>query len=159
MTIDSLLDHGLERMTADAIDDFLRAQHIGILGLPDRPAPYMLPLAYGYDGKDRLFFTFYVEGSSRKVSRSEVADAASFLVYRADSVFIWESVMLEGTIAELPEAEWDAHDEDISNAWRLDLFEQAGSAGDIRIFTFNITDRSGVKYTELPPGFAGESDR
>jgi nitroimidazol reductase NimA-like FMN-containing flavoprotein (pyridoxamine 5'-phosphate oxidase superfamily) len=162
MTIESLLEHGLERMTADAVDDFLRAQNVGILGLPDRPTPYLLPLAYGYDGENRLFFTFFVEGSSRKVTRSERADAASFLVYRADSAFIWESVLLEGTVAELPETEWDAHEADISSAWRLDLFERAESAGDIRIFTLDITDRTGVKYTELPPGFAGSdggSDR
>lgn len=162
MTVDTLLEYGLERMTADAVNDFLRAQQVGILGLPDRGAPYLLPLAYGYDGDDTLFFTFFVDGPSRKVSRSEDADAASFLVYRADSAFVWESVLLEGTISELPAAEWDANEADISGAWRLDLFERAESAGEIRIFAFDIQEWTGVRYAEVPRGFAAsgeESDR
>jgi hypothetical protein len=155
MTIDTLLEYGLDRMSPDAVDDFLRTQSVGVLGLPDRPAPYLLPLAFGYDGDARLYFTFFVDGSSHKVDRSERADAASFLVHRADSVFIWESVLLEGTIAELPETEWDAHEEHLSSGWRLDLFERADSVGEVRIFTFDVEERTGLKYTELPPGFRG----
>lgn len=154
MTVDTLLEHGLERMSADAIDNFLQAQNHGVLGLPDRPAPYLLPLTFGYDGDDTLLFTFFVEGESRKVARSEAAEAASFLVYQADSAFLWQSVLLEGTVSELPASAWDDYEDAIPTAWRLELFERAKEAAGIRLFGIDVGDRAGLKYAEVPPGFA-----
>ncbi len=40
---------------------------------------------------------------SRKETLSEDADAASFLVYKVDTVYNWESVLLSGTIDAIPD--------------------------------------------------------
>jgi len=154
MTVDTLTEYGLREMEASDIEQFLRTQHVGVLGLPAEGAPYLLPLAFGYDGGDRLYFTFFVGKSSRKATLSERADRARFLVFKADTMFTWESVLLTGKIDELPPTEWDAHEEALSNAWRLDVFEKAGSAGEIHIFEFRTQERHGIRYAELPPGFA-----
>lgn len=154
MTVDALTEFGLTEMGEPEIDQFLRSQGVGVLGLPAEDVPYLLPLAFGYDGADRLYFTFFVGKSSRKATLSERAHRARFLVFKADTMFTWESVVLTGTLEELPPAEWDDHEEALSNAWRLDVFEKASSAGEIRIFEFQTQDRRGIRYAELPPGFA-----
>ena len=158
MTVDTLQEYGLRDMDAEAIQNFLRNQGVGVLGLPTEGAPYLIPLAFGYDGEDRLYFTYFVADESRKATLSEDVDAASFLVYRADSMFSWESVVMSGTLSEVPEAEWGDYADALSNAWRLDIFERADTAGRVRIFAFEIRDRTGIKYAELPPGFRDDSN-
>lgn len=139
------------------IRDFLTNQTTGILGLPTTGAPYLLPLSFGFDGSSRLYFSFFVGGESRKVELSRQADAASFLVYSADSTFFWESVLLEGTLGELPESEWDEHEGALENAWHLDLFEKAATAGELRIHVFEIQEQVGLKSVGLPPGLREEA--
>lgn len=157
MTVDALTEFGLTEMAEPEIDQFLRSQGVGVLGLPAEAAPYLLPLAFGYDGDDRLYFTFFVGESSRKATLSRRADEATFLVFKADSVFIWESVLLTGAIEELGPEEWEAHADVLSNAWRLDVFERAATAGELHMFEFQVADRRGLRYAELPPGFAPEA--
>ena len=155
MTVDTLTEFGLAEMDEAEIDRFLYNQSVGVLGLPAEGAPYLLPLTFGYDGEEgRLYFTFFVGDASRKVALSRRADRAGFLVYKADSAFVWESVLLTGTIDELPPDAWTAHEDVLSNAWRLDVFERAATAGDLRTFEFDVLDRRGLRYAELPPGFA-----
>lgn len=153
MTVETLSEYGLREMDDESIRNVLRNRGVGMLGLPTDGAPYLLPIAFGYGGGERLYFNFFVGETSRKVALSEAADVASFLVYTADSPFSWESVNLEGSIDELPAEEWDAHDAAMSNAWRLDVFERADTAGEVRVFVFTIEERHGYRYAEVPSGF------
>lgn len=152
MTVDTLLDYGLQQMDETSIENFLRHQGVGVLGLRTDDVPYMLPMAFGYDGADRLYFSFFVDEPSRKAELAERNNRASFLVFSADSMFAWESVQLVGSVRRLPEG-WDEKPGALSNAWRLDVFERAESAGEIRLYEFLIEDREGYTYVEVPPGF------
>ena len=156
MTVEGLKEYGLTDMSDEQVRDFLSNQGMGVLGLPEADAPYLLPMAFGYDGESRLYFSFFVGDGSRKHALSAETETASFLVYSADSPFFWESVQLTGTLAEIPEDEWDDHETALDNAWYLDLFEKVDTPGNVRLYEFEIRDQRGLKYTGLPPGLEGE---
>ena len=162
MTVEGLKQFGLEEMDDDQIRNFLLNQGMGVLGLPDEDVPYLIPMSFGYDGESRLYFSFFVDDESRKRDLSARTETARFLVYSADSPFFWESVVLTGTLVELPEEAWADHQAALENAWHLALFERADTAGGVRIYEFSIRDRRGLKYTGLPDGFperANEASR
>ncbi|GAB3026438.1 pyridoxamine 5'-phosphate oxidase family protein [Natronobiforma cellulositropha] len=151
MSIDELEGYGLVRMDDAQIRSFLASQRTGVLGFPTADAPYLLPLSYGFDGDSCLYFTFLTGSASRKATLSEQADVASVLVYTADTRFNWESVLLEGTLEQVPESEWAAIGDALDGAWRPDLFETAARSSAVSIYEFQIQDQSGVKHTGLPP--------
>jgi len=153
MSVDELGEYGMERMDADEIAQFLATQKTGVLGLPSDGGPYLVPITYGYDGDSRVFFTFVLGASSRKEALSDRAESATFLVFRVDSMFVWESVLLSGAIAPLPESEWDVALAELADAWRPEVYEQANLSRGTRIYAFEIEDRSGIKHASVPPGF------
>ncbi|WP_440988904.1 pyridoxamine 5'-phosphate oxidase family protein [Haloarchaeobius baliensis] len=153
MTLEDLAAYGVEHMDDDAISAFLTTQGTGVLGLPSDGAPALLPLSFGYDGDDTLYFTFVVGSGSEKAELSERAETASFLVYRADTPFTWQSVRLTGRIEPVPEAELDTASDALENAWRPDLFERAMAEVEVALYRFVVADWSGIKQTGLPPGF------
>lgn len=144
-------------MNHEEIKNFLTNEGMGVLGLPDEEAPYMIPMSFGYDGESQLYFSFFLGENSRKRDLSARTEIARFLVFSADSPFFWESVMLTGTLAELSEEEWRDHEAALDNAWHLDLFEQADSPSQIKLYEFTIQDQMGLKYTGLPPGLTGKA--
>jgi nitroimidazol reductase NimA-like FMN-containing flavoprotein (pyridoxamine 5'-phosphate oxidase superfamily) len=152
MTVDALAAYGLEPMEEDEIRDFLTSQGFGVLSLPTGDAPYTIPLSFGYDGDSRLYFSFFVGGQSRKAELSREADAASFLVFSPDSVFFWESVLLTGNVGPLPDDEVDEHTDAMDNAWHLELFADADTAGRLELYQFEIEEQIGFKSMGLPPG-------
>ncbi|MHB9285716.1 pyridoxamine 5'-phosphate oxidase family protein [Halobacteriales archaeon Cl-PHB] len=154
MTVDVLGDHGVVRMDGDQVRGFLRNQTVGVLGLPAEGAPYLVPLSYGYDGEDTLYFTYVVGTESRKAALSELAEAARFLVFHVDTPFNWASVLLTGTVDEVPESRWDDLEAAFADAWDPDLFQTAKSVEDVRVFAFDVEESVGIKHTGLPPGFA-----
>lgn len=155
MSIHELDDYGMDRMTDDEIDTFLSNQGTAVLGLPSETGPYLLPLTYGYDGDSRLFFTYVLGSSSRKERLSERADRATALVFRFDTPFNWQSVLLNGTIDELSATEWDTAIESYDGGWRPELFRDADLSRGITIYAFEIDDRSGIRHAGLPPEFGG----
>jgi nitroimidazol reductase NimA-like FMN-containing flavoprotein (pyridoxamine 5'-phosphate oxidase superfamily) len=153
MSVNELGEYGMERMNADEIGQFLATQKTGVLGLPSEDGPYLLPLTYGYDGESRLYFTFVLGASSRKETLSERAEHATFLVFQVDSMFVWESVLLSGSIEPLPESEWDVALAELTDAWRPEVYEQADLSRGVHIYAFDVEDRSGIKHASVPPGF------
>lgn len=156
MTVDVLREYGLEEMDDSEVRDFLTNEGSGVLGLPTAGAPYLIPISFGFDGGSQLYFSFFVGGESRKVRLAERAESASFLVYSADSIFFWESVLMEGGLSRLPRDEWDEHRDALENAWHLDLFEKAETAGELQIYAFEIEEQVGLKSMGLPPGLKQE---
>ena len=160
MSIDELREYGLEAMNDREIQQFLSSQKVGVLGLPDADEPYLLPLSFGYDGEERLFFTYLLGSSSRKGTMSEETDTASFLVYKVDTMYNWQSVLLTGALTTVPEAEWDELEDTMREVWRPELFETASLSGDIELYEFRIHEQTGVKHQGLPPGFkTGDESR
>lgn len=121
--------------------------------MPSKDAPYLIPMSFGYDGNKHLYFTYFLGDSSQKQKLTKESDKARFLVYSAESVFSWESVLLTGTITELPEEDWNAHQDVLENSWRLDVFREADTVGKLKLYLFEIEESSGVRYAELPPGY------
>ena len=152
MSISELRELGLEEMTTGEIEQFLSTQGVGVLGLPAEDGPYLLPMSFGYDGADALYFTFVLGETSTKEELSEAAETARFLVYDASSAFTWQSVLLSGTVEPVPEDEWAAVEGTMENAWHPDLLESADLSRGVRVFRFHIEDRIGIKHTGLPPG-------
>ena len=152
MTVENLTAAGMEQMDAEEIGGFLSSQGAGVLGLSDGDVPYLIPMSFGYDGEDCLYFTFVVGEDSKKQSLTHGTDRAAFLVYRAPSPFQWQSVFLTGTLERLPAEKWDDFGGVMDNAWRPEIFEQADAA-DVRVYQFTIQRRDGYKHTGLPPGF------
>lgn len=151
MTVTELQQYGLEAMTDEEIGNFLENERHGVLGLPTQGAPYLLPMAFGFDGDDALYFTFFLGEESEKARLAEEAEEAAFLVYSPDSVFYWESVQLTGSISHVPDAEASVGTASRSS-WRLALFERADTAGETALYRFDIRGRSGFKSTGVPPG-------
>jgi nitroimidazol reductase NimA-like FMN-containing flavoprotein (pyridoxamine 5'-phosphate oxidase superfamily) len=116
MTVDELGEYGLVRMDEAAIDEFLEAESTGVLGLPTEGAPYLLPLSFVREG-DSLYFSYLQGGSSRKAALTDGAERAAFLVYRVDTQFSWQSVLLEGPVRQVPESAWPEFEEHPRNAW------------------------------------------
>lgn len=150
MSVDELSNYGMERMDDGEIRDFLASQTTGVLGLPDAGGPYLLPLAYGYGDDSRLYFMYVLGDSSRKEELSARAERATFLVYQVDSMFTWESVVLTGTLDELPDSEWGTALDTFTTGWRPRLFEKAELSRGTEIYEFDIIDQSGVKHLGLP---------
>lgn len=155
MTLEALARYGVERMDDDAVRAFLTTQNVGVLGLPTEGAPVLLPLTFGFDGESTLYFTFVVKGESEKRARAEGAEAATFLVYRADTAFTWQSVRLTGRIEAVPADDVDAAQDALANAWRPTLFEESTDGVDVELYRFVVEDWSAIKQTGLPPGFDG----
>jgi len=153
MTVDGLREFGLEGMNDEEIDAFLSNRRWGVLGLPTEEVPYLLPLSYGFDGGDRLYFTYLRGPDSQKATLSERAETAAFLVFAVDTLYNWESVLLEGQLTTVPESEWDNLADVLDDVWRPDVLESAVDVGDIDVYELSIDDRNGIKHQGLPPGF------
>jgi nitroimidazol reductase NimA-like FMN-containing flavoprotein (pyridoxamine 5'-phosphate oxidase superfamily) len=153
MTLDELDEYGMARLDEREMRGVLASQKIGVLGLPTEGAPYLLPLSFGFDGESTLYFLYVLGGESRKADLTDATDVASFLVYSAETTFNWRSVLLEGTISEVPDDERERILETTQLSWRPDLFETASQREATRLYQFVIREWSGIKHTGLPPGF------
>jgi nitroimidazol reductase NimA-like FMN-containing flavoprotein (pyridoxamine 5'-phosphate oxidase superfamily) len=159
MTVDELGDYGMDRMDDDEIRGFLSSQGVGVLGLPGEDAPTLRPLSFWFDGESRLYFLYVLGEESRKAELSDRAGAARFLVYNAETRFNWRSVLLTGTISEVPESDRDDVRAVVEMRGRPDLFERASASGDTTLYRFRIDGWDGVEHLGLPPDFEpDESD-
>ena len=158
MSIDQLRNYGLEKMTDDAISGFLATQSDGVLGLPTGGTPYMIPISYAYDGSRTLYFTYLLGPTSEKRRLSEQTDRARFLVYSVETLFNWQSVLLEGTLSEKPGPEWDEIEHLLDNVWRPELLQRADLDGGVAIYEFTIEEQSGIRHTGLAPGFREQGE-
>jgi nitroimidazol reductase NimA-like FMN-containing flavoprotein (pyridoxamine 5'-phosphate oxidase superfamily) len=152
MTVEELKRYGLEEMRDEEIEQFLESQAIGVLGLPARAQPYLVPLSYAYDGESSLYFTYVLGEESRKQRLTEQADPAPFLVYDAETMFDWQSVLLTGTFEKLPPSEWGELGDVLDTAWRPEVFTTSSTSGQTRVYEFTVTEWSGIKHTDLAPG-------
>lgn len=151
MTISELKRYGLEEMRDEEIMAFLESQSVGVLGLPSSDGPYLLPLSYAYDGDSSLYFTYVLGEKSQKGALTADGEQARYLVYTVDTMFNWQSVLLEGTFSELRPSQWGDISELLEDVWRPEIFKTANTSNNITIYEFEVGDRSGVKHTGLAP--------
>lgn len=152
------------RMSETEIDRFLTRQGIGILALARANDAYSVPLSFGYDGDDRLYFVF-LQGApaSRKAEFAAATERASFSAYEVASRDDWESVHVEGPLAEVGDENWDdlvAAIED--NAWYPSLFRESEPMADFRGYALLAEEVTGLRGDaggrEVGDGRADDAD-
>lgn len=152
MALEELSAYGLEHMTDSEMAEFLATQRVGTLGLPSESGPYMVPMSYGYDPEEELYFTYLLGSNSRKKTLTEQAETARFLVYSVESMFNWRSVALTGTLRSVPQSRWDSISDVLDSTWRPELFDAAGQNAEVTVYRFEIDQQVGVRHTSLAPG-------
>lgn len=96
-------------MAGHEVDAFLREQGIGVLSLTDGSETYGVPVSFGYDGEETLYFVFLRVGErSKKEKFAQQTDRASLTVYNVDSKHVWTSVIATGLLQEIDDEEWGA---------------------------------------------------
>ena len=151
MTLEELRRYGLELMREEEMEAALSSHSIGVLGLSAEDGPYLVPLSYAYED-ETLYFTYILGEESHKEQLTEAAGRGRFLVYDAQSMFRWESVLVDGTFRTVPPSEWGDLAALLREAWRPRLFETASTSRNIKIYAFDVLEMSGIKQTGLPPG-------
>ena len=89
---------GIE-MNDAGIDEVLTETGIGVLSMSEGGEPYGVPLSFGYDGNDRLYFVFLGASTElRKEAYAEQASVASFTTFDVDPDGSWRSVIVAGPL-------------------------------------------------------------
>ena len=140
-------------LSEDGIERLLRDSLVGRIACCDQnpetgPRPYLVPLAYGYDGES--VYTFSNPG--RKIEIMRAQPLVSFEVDHAIAEDRWESVIAEGTYEELKtDADRQfAHDVLFSGRPEIPPF----SPGQI-VYRLRLTKKTGrfeLSDGEEPPG-------
>jgi len=136
-------------MTDGEIEELLTERGVGTLALPDEGVPYIVPMSFGYDGASALYFVFLLFGTkSRKETLSDQAERGRFLVYRARSVYDWQSVSCTGQIETVPSEDWDELQSAMQNAWHPSLFSSASPMRGIEGYRLRIDEWTGIQQRE-----------
>ncbi|MFC6823792.1 pyridoxamine 5'-phosphate oxidase family protein [Halopelagius fulvigenes] len=135
---------GIE-MDREDVDTFLREQGVGVLSLTDGQEAYGVPVSFGYDGEDSLYFVFLRIGEqSKKEQFAEQTGRASLTVYDVTSKHVWTSVIAAGSIRQIPDEDWDELEDAIEdNAWYPSLFSEAIPMQDIVGWELQIDELTG----------------
>ncbi|MFC7131890.1 MULTISPECIES: pyridoxamine 5'-phosphate oxidase family protein [Salinibaculum] len=151
MLEDIIEESNTARMSDAQIREYLLAQGVGVLGLPDAEFPYLIPMSFGYDGESTLYFLFLLfGGDTQKESLSDRSARATFVVYSAESKFEWRSVILKGTIAPVPNEEFGELQEAMENAWHPDLFSSASPQRGVQGYKLEIEESNGIWNRSSP---------
>lgn len=150
MTLDELEEYGVERMDEEKIRSFLSNQGVGVLGLPTQQLPYMIPISYGFDGQEDLYFTYVVGEESQKALVSEETKQAGFLVFDAPSETLWTSVAMEGTLTRVPDHEIDSIESSLESNWRPEALERASESEETQVYRFRIENKTGIRHSGIP---------
>jgi nitroimidazol reductase NimA-like FMN-containing flavoprotein (pyridoxamine 5'-phosphate oxidase superfamily) len=135
---------GIE-MNDAGIDEVLTETGIGVLSMSEGGEPYGVPLSFGYDGNDRLYFVFLGASTElRKEAYAEQASVASFTTFDVDPDGSWRSVIVAGPLDRITIDEWDVAREALAdNAYRSNLFSDHEIQENPNVWALEIRDRSG----------------
>ncbi|MFB6102273.1 MAG: pyridoxamine 5'-phosphate oxidase family protein [Haloplanus sp.] len=153
MTTDEFDYGNASRMDDDEIRGFLSSQHVGVLGLDAGDAPSLRPMSFWFDGEAALYFLYVLGDDSRKEALTRRTDTARFLVYRAETPFNWRSVLLTGTIREVPADELEAVSEAMDLGRRPDAIATAAESERTGLYRLRIDEQTGIEHLGLPPEF------
>jgi nitroimidazol reductase NimA-like FMN-containing flavoprotein (pyridoxamine 5'-phosphate oxidase superfamily) len=135
---------GMEMDDAE-IDEVLTDVGIGVLSMSSEGVPYGVPLSFGYDGDDRLYFVFLGASTElRKEAYAEQASVASFTTFDVNPDGSWQSVIVTGAIDRITIDEWStAREAMANNAYRSNLFSEYELQENPNVWALEIQDRSG----------------
>jgi nitroimidazol reductase NimA-like FMN-containing flavoprotein (pyridoxamine 5'-phosphate oxidase superfamily) len=146
MSTDAFPESNVVSMNESQIRTLLEEEGVGILALPAEDLPYTIPMSFGYDGDSMLYFAFLLFGTeSQKEDLANRADRARFLVYRAESVYDWQSVSLTGHISTVRDEDGNGFENAMQNAWHPNLIS---SAHPMRAYRFEIESWTGIQQQD-----------
>lgn len=150
MSIDAIAESTAASMSEEQMGALLEAEGVGTLALPTGDLPYLVPISFGYDGETTLYFVFLLFGAeSRKETLTNEAGRGRFLVYRARSVYDWQSVSVAGRITAVEEGEWDGLRSAMENAWHPNVFSAAHPMRGVRGYRFEIDEWTGIQQHDI----------
>jgi hypothetical protein len=95
---------GAVALDDDAVDEFLGPGGTGVLALAREGESYAIPVSYGFDGDERIFYLRLAFGpSSHKRTFISGTDVATLVVQR-DTDDGWTSAVARGSLSEVTEA-------------------------------------------------------
>ncbi|MFA1610212.1 pyridoxamine 5'-phosphate oxidase family protein [Halobellus rubicundus] len=133
------------RMDDSAIDRLLEERGYGVLSMADGERAYGIPLSFGYDGDDRLYFVFvgYSEQWKKMIYADESA-AVSFLVLDVDADGGWRSAIVSGPFERISADEWDAAREAMAdNAFRPELLTEVDIREHPQVWVLDAEEKTG----------------
>jgi hypothetical protein len=127
------------------IDEVLSEVGVGVLSMSADGVPYGVPLSFGYDGADRLYFVFLGATTElRKETYAEQAEVASFATFDIDPDGSWRSAIVSGPIDRITARDWDAAREALTdNAYQSGLLAEYELQENPNVWALEIRDRSG----------------
>jgi len=112
-------------MTDRAARSFLASRDNGVLSLGVDDDGYGFPIAYSFaPDDDQLVLGFVTRPQSKKREFADQTDTATFTVYEFGDVDVWRSVVVEGPIDRIDDAD------DASHRVPDVFYERAGEHGD-----------------------------
>jgi hypothetical protein len=133
------------RMTEREVDALLERQGVGVLSLARGGDAYGVPVSFGFDGADRLYFVFVGFGpESRKESFAETTRRASFSVSEVTGRDDWRSVVVDGPIERT--SDWQSAQAAFeANAWYPSLFSEVDPMRSLDVWTLRVERKSGIQ--------------
>ena len=127
------------------IDEVLTEMGIGVLSMSSEGVPYGVPLSFGYDGDDSLYFIFLDASTDlRKERYAEQAGIANFTTFDVHPDGSWRSVIVAGPLDRITIDEWDTAREAMAdNAYQSDLLSEYELQENPNVWTLTIEERSG----------------
>lgn len=132
-------------MDEAGIDEALTEIGVGVLSMAADGVPYGVPLSFGYDGDNHLYFLFLGPSTEmRKVSYAEQSDQVSFAAFDMEPDGSWRSVIVEGPLERITPKHWDAAREALAdNAYKSGLFEEYEIQENPNVWALEIQDPAG----------------
>ena len=132
-------------MDDSEIDDALTEIGTGVLSMSADGVPYGVPLSFGYDGDDGLYFVFLgATAELRKETYAAAADVASFTAFDVGPDGSWRSVIVSGPLDRITTEEWDhAREAMLDNAYQSNLLAEHELQENPNVWTLDVQERSG----------------
>lgn len=132
-------------MDEGEIDDVLTEVGVGVLSMSAERVPYGVPLSFGYDGDDTLYFVFLGATTElRKETYAQRSDVASFTAFDIDPDGSWRSVIVAGPLDRISVERWDgAREAMIDNAYQSNLLAERELQENPNVWALETRERSG----------------
>jgi nitroimidazol reductase NimA-like FMN-containing flavoprotein (pyridoxamine 5'-phosphate oxidase superfamily) len=127
------------------IDKVLTDVGVGVLSMSADGVPYGVPLSFGYDGEDALYFVFLGATTElRKEAYAETSDVATFTSFEMSPDGAWRSVIASGPIERITIDDWDeAREAMADNAYQSNLLSEYELQENPNVWRLEIEDRGG----------------
>lgn len=140
-------------MSRSEIDDFLSDHETGALSLAREEEPYSIPISYGYDATDRVFYMRLVSTPDSQKRRFLASGPESRLVVYDgnDDGTLYRSVVAAGTLEEVDPASLSVQQIEQYGEAKRPLFEIWGKEKDdldIQLYRLDPDELSG-RRTEV----------